>query len=796
MQLLPRLSQNDADFAREQTAGSRLPYARLIDDHTVETRDGMLLQVIRLGGLMFETADTDELNYRKTLRDAMLQAIGSSRFAIYHHIIRRRVEPLIDAQFPDAFSQKLDDAWRARLATRRLYANDLFLTVVRRPLQGRVGVADRFKQMLGSGGRAGEAAARLGDERRALGAAVDQVLASLGDYEPRVLASYDSPHGSCSEPLEFLSALYNAEMRPVLMPEGDVGEYLPYRRVSFGQETLELGATGPAPRSFAALVSIKDYPGQTTPGMLDTLLRLPFELTVSQSFGFVDRQVGLGRMNLALRRMRSSDDEAVSLRGELASAKDDLAAGRAAFGEHHLTIAVHGATPGEVDDAVAEVQAALTDLGVISVREEMGLEPAFWAQFPGNFKFIARRALVASANFASLASAHNFPIGRAESNHWGQAVTALETTAAGPYHFNFHQGDLGNFTIIGPSGSGKTVVLNFLLAQARKFNPRIVLFDKDRGAELFIRAIGGRYDVLRPGSSSGLNPLLLPDTPDNRQFQIDWIARLAGHATDPLSGEDLDRIKDAVDASLAAPPAYRRLRHFVELFRGGHRPHTADLWSRLQPWWGNGTHAWLFDNADDHTDLTAPTVGFDMTRILDDPTLRTPAMMYLFHRVEERLDGTPAIIVIDEGWKALDDDVFVARIRDWEKTIRKRNGIVGFATQSAEDALGSRIASAIVEQAATQIFMANSKAQARDYIDGFNLTQHEFDLVRTLPDSAHCFLIKHGNDSVVARLNLSGETELLTILSGRERTVRLLDDIRARTGDDPAVWLPELLLVA
>jgi type IV secretion system protein VirB4 len=140
--------------------------------------------------------------------------------------------------------------------------------------------------------------------------------------------------------------------------------------------------------------------------------------------------------------------------------------------------------------------------------------------------------------------------------------------------------------------------------------------------------------------------------------------------------------------------------------------------------------------------------------------------------------------------------VFVRRIKDWEKTIRKRNGIVGFATQRAQDALESRIASAIIEQAATQIFMSNPKAQAREYIDGFGLTEREFELIRTIPDSAHCFLIKHGNDSVVVRLNLTGEKELLTVLSGRERTVRLLDEIRLSIGDDPADWLPRLLEVA
>src|SRR3712207_2559930 len=195
-----------------------------------------------------------------------------------------------------------------------------------------------------------------------------------------------------------------------------------------------------------------------------------------------------------------------------------------------MTVAVHGDTPEAVDDGVAEVLASLADLGIIAVREEIALEPAFWAQFPGNFKYIARRGLISTANFAGLASSHNFPLGQATNNHWGEAITLLETTAAGPYYFNFHQGDLGNFTVIGPSGSGKTVVLNFLLAQARKLRPRIIFFDKDRGAELFIRAIGGRYDLLRAGTPSGLNPLQLEDNALNRRFLIEWLATLAGGA--------------------------------------------------------------------------------------------------------------------------------------------------------------------------------------------------------------------------------------------------------------------------
>ncbi|KLI62816.1 VirB4 family type IV secretion/conjugal transfer ATPase [Aurantiacibacter marinus] len=781
-------TETRAKLARKEvSAGAHLPYARHLDDATLETRDGLLMQVIRIAGFHFETADSEELNYRAELRDAMLRSLGNSRFAVYHHVVRRRADVYLEGEYQDRFSQGLDARWRQRLGAKNLYVNDLFVTIVRRPLQGNIGIVERARNWLTR--KSSRNAALVAAEKSALDNAREAMVSALRQYDPHLLTRYDTPDGQRSELLEFLGYLYNADMRPVTVPHGDCGHHIPARRVSFGLDTVELAPAGPMKRRFMALVSIKDYPGRTMPGMFDELYRLPFELDVTQSFAFVERAAALGRMNLALRRMRSAEDEAISLRDELALAKDEVAAGRAGFGEHHTTIAVHADDLASLDGQVAEIIALLADLGINAVREDLALEPTFWARFPGNFRYIARRGLVSTTNFAGLASLHNFPTGKARGNHWGDAVTLFETTAAGPYYFNFHQRDLGNFTVIGPSGSGKTVVMNFLLAQARRFDPRIIFFDKDRGAELFIRAIGGQYDRLSSDRSSGLNPLQLDDTPANRQFLMEWLTLLAGKVDE----EELDQIRDAIDTNFAQPMDRRRLRHLVELFRGGARPHARDLHARLKPWWGTGERAWLFDNAQDRTDLDAKAVGFDMTSILDDPAARTPALLYFFHRVEQRLDGTPAIIVVDEGWKALDDEVFVRRIKDWEKTIRKRNGIVGFATQSAQDALESKIASAIIEQAATQIFMINPKARAEDYINGFGLTRHEFDLVRTLPDNSHCFLIKHGNDSVVARLDLSGESDLLTILSGRESTVRLFDELVEETGPDPKNWMSKLL---
>lgn len=790
---MKRASNVQQVAALDPRAGDRLPYARHADDHTIVTRAGDLLQMIRVEGYPFETADSDTLNHLHAIRDVTLRSIASSQLMLYCHVIRRRVVTQLAGEQPAGFARELDERWKARLAGRRLYVNDMILTLVRRPPTGKVGMLERLGKQMGRMRSADERAAAQARALRELSAARTSLTSALSRYSPQVLGRYAGASGICSEPLEILSALYNGELQPVLEPLGDAGQYLPYKRVSFGVDTFELKGATPGSSRFAAMLSIKDYPASSGPGMLDNLLRLPHELTLTESFGFIDRQIADERISLALRRLRAASDETVTLRQGLLAAKDDLAGGGAAYGEHHLTINVRAGSIAALDAAVADVQSAISDIGAIMVREDLNLEPAFWAQFPGNAEYIARRAMVSTANLAGLVSLHGFPIGEPQGSPWGEPITVLETTSSTPYFFNLHKGDLGNFTLIGPSGSGKTVVLNFLVAQAQKFNPRTIFFDKDRGAEIFIRALGGHYDVFRPGTPSGFNPLRLADTPANRAFLHAWIARLAAPPSGEISAEEAATIADAVDANFDQAVEYRRLRYFVELLAGGQRPVRGDLASRLAPWFGHGEHAWLFDNETDHTGLGARTVGFDMTMLLDNPRLRTPAMMYLFHRVEERLDGHPTMIVIDEGWKVLDDDVFAHHLKDWMKTIRKRNGVVGFVTQSASDAIESRIASTIIEQSATQLFMSNPKAQASDYCDGFGLTEHELELVRSLPDHLRCVLVKQGTSSVVARLDMDSMTDMLTILSGRERSVRQMDELRREHGEELSAWLPQLL---
>jgi type IV secretion system protein VirB4 len=169
------------------------------------------------------------------------------------------------------------------------------------------------------------------------------------------------------------------------------------------------------------MLGVKEYGPETAAGMLDGLLRIPHEFVLTESFAFVDRPRALGALALQRRQMRNAEDEAVSQRLQLEEASDAVASGQIAFGEHHLSVLLTARSEPALDEAISDSLAELTNLGILAVREDLNLEPAFWAQLPGNFSFIARRALLSSANFAGFASLHGF-----------RAVAPRGTTGARP----------------------------------------------------------------------------------------------------------------------------------------------------------------------------------------------------------------------------------------------------------------------------------------------------------------------------------------------------------------------------
>ena len=214
--------------------------------------------------------------------------MASSRHILYHHVIRRRVPSDIGGEF-SGFAAEVDAAWQRRLTRRRLYVNDLYLTLLRRPAPGVVGLVDWFTGLFTSSEVSREEQGRA-ESLRELSDATNNIISTLARYKPRLLTTYELGGRPYSEPLEFLSYLLNHETRRVLLPAGPIDAYLPTKRPLFAREAFELRGVAPGDQTYGAIISIKEYAGGTWAGLLDELTRLPFEMVITQSFAFNERQ--------------------------------------------------------------------------------------------------------------------------------------------------------------------------------------------------------------------------------------------------------------------------------------------------------------------------------------------------------------------------------------------------------------------------------------------------------------------------------------------------------------------------
>jgi type IV secretion system protein VirB4 len=621
------------------------------------------------------------------------------------------------------------------------------------------------------------------------------VTRELQKYGARALGITYRNGEPYSEPCTFFDAILTCGLsRPMRLPRMGIRSYVGTSRLHFSRRTLQAQGASETDNRFGAMLSIKEYPPFSGPGMLDGLLQVNHEFILTQSFTLADKPVAQERISRLQRQIRASDEAGSTVETDIDYALNSLVNQEAVFGYHHFSLLCLSRDLTSLDKAVSELGACLTDMNVNWLREDLNMEASFWAQLPGNHAYIARSCMLSSANFAGFSSLHNFATGQASGVHWGRPISILETTSQTPYWFNFHQRDVGHFLVTGPTGSGKTVALTFLLAQAFRATPepRAVFFDKDEGASIFIRAIGGNYEVLQPGQATGFNPLQLENTSANREF----LARLLKAMLQPAFGggfaqEEDDTLERAIGRICQEPIEQRTLANLSGLLMGRSRSDANDLQSRLRPWF-EGEKAWLFNAPLDVLSFSGRRIfGFDMTHILDNAEVRTPALMYLFHRIDELLTGDPVLIFMDEGWKLLQDPSFSSYIVDKMKTIRKLNGIVGFGTQSAADIAGAPQSHTLIEQSATNLHFPNPRADEESYIRRFGLTAKEFSFIRNTPPERRTFLVKHGNDSVIARLDLSAMPDIVKVLSGRKDTIEACAALRARLGEDLAAWLPE-----
>ncbi len=780
---------------KEKHVSHFIPYKCHWDKNTILTKSNGLLQVIKVGGFSFETADDEDLDIRKNVRNSMLKNMASGNITLYFHTIRRRksvmekglglsLDPTVKTS--KDFISYLESEWHNKNSESDSYFNELYVSLLYEPDKEGAAIVEYLLKKLKQKSDKGVWEKDMREMHESMQEMTTRVLNTLRDYDAKLLGIKKTRNGNFCEISEFLGTLVNCgDGVPMMVTRNRLDEYLPTNRLFFGSRSIE--ARSPRGRRYGGIVSIREYGPSTAAGVFDGFLQMPFEFIMTQSFVFSNRTIAINKMQLQQNRMIQAEDKAVSQIAEISQALDMAMSGDIGFGEHHISVLCIDNDLKALENSLSMAAVELSNCGMQPAREHINMEPSYWGQLPGNISYIVRRSVINTLNLSGFASMHNYPLGKITGNHWGDYVTVLDTTSGTPFYFNFHVRDVGHTLIIGPTGAGKTVLMNFLCAQAQKFRPRTFFFDKDRGAEIFIRALDGVYTAIDPGGNCGFNPLQLDDTNENRAFLLDWLKTLVTSHGEDLNAEDIKILTQAINGNYRLDKRDRKLGNIVP-FLGMDGPGT--LASRIGMWHGKGSHAKIFDNDTDKIDLNISRVfGFEMAELLKDPVSLAPVLLYIFHRINISLDGSRTMIVLDEAWALIDNPVFAPKIKDWLKVLRKLNTFVIFATQSVEDATKSRISDTLIQQTATQIFLPNLKA-TDVYRTAFMLSQREYALIKTTDPSSRYFLIKQGVNAVIAKLSLSGMDNIINVLSGRADTVILLDSIIKKHGNDPKKWLP------
>jgi type IV secretion system protein VirB4 len=798
---------------REFSAGKEIPYAAQVSEYIVRTRAGDYLQVFRLVGASFESADDAELNNWHERLAIAWRNLASPNVALWTHVIRRRERSYAEGNFDIPFARALNDRYRVRLSGERLMVNELYLSVVYRSTTG--AVSNWTSKILS---RTSRSAVEI-DIRSAL-EACDKIrqslLASLDRYEIEPLGLYERGGHRHSRVLEFFGMLMNGEWHPIALPRAPVYEVLAQSRPVFGVESIELRRA--TETQLGAMLGIKEYPTPTVPGMFHALLSAPFPYVLTQSFTFLTKASGQGLLQRQYARMLNAGDLAVTQGAQLKEALDALAGDEFVMGDHHFSLLVLTdpfarydreelqAQQALLNDRVGIARRMLSETNMAVAREDLALEAAFWGQLPGSFARRLRKSPITSRNFAAMAPFHNFPVGRARGNHWGDALTLLITSARSPFFFSLHASDpkdpeggsrrdVGHTFICGPTGAGKTVVIGFLVTMLTKFNCTQVIVDKDRGLEILVRALGGEYLPLKNGIATGCNPLKLPPTPANLDFLKGWLRLLAQGSSNELAAlpvrEEAD-LELAIRGTMALDHEERRLSRLIEFLD----PTSAEgLYARLSKWCHltAGDYAWAFDNEEDVIvpRLSANSlIGFDYTDQINHPTVRTPMTAYLLHIIGQLLGKKRLIVWLEEFQAFLGNPAFSGFADGALPTYRKLDGVVCMATQSPSKVIKSPISRTVIEQAPTKIYMPNPDATREDYREGFGLTEREFRLIKEeLEPGSRCFLVKQGRHSVVCQLDLKGFSRELSVISGRSSTVTLMNELVGQFGPNPEQWL-------
>lgn len=755
---------------RTDRLADHLPWAALIAPGVVLNKDGSFQRSFQFRGPDLESATEAELIAACARLNNVLRRFGSG-WALFFEAERFEAPGYPESVFPDPASWLVDRERRAAFEhgidgrfgghggpgswpAAEHFESVYHLTLLYMPAVDQVNRAERA--LLET--TAEDKRRDWRQEIQSFVAETDRVLDLLAGFMPEVQALDDG--GT----LTYLHGTISTRRHFVAVPETPM-----YLDAVLVDESLSGGIEPMLGDQHLRMLTILGFPNLTRPGLLDALNHLSF------SYRWVTRFISLDKTQATrtLTRLRRQwfakrksitallrevlyneptqllDSDADNKVVDADLALQALGGDHVAFGYFTTTIVVSDSSQRGADEKVRAIERVVNGTGFTTIRERVNAVEAWLGTLPGHIYANVRQPLLHTLNLAHLIPLSSVWAGLPRNDHLdGPPLLYAETSGSTPFRFSTHVGDVGHMLIVGPTGAGKSVLLALLALQFRRYkDSQVYTFDKGNSARATVLALGGEHHALGTDSdleAGGLSfqPLRGIAEPAERSWAAEWIGTLLAHEKVSVTPEVKEAVWSALSNLASAPEQERTLTGLSVLLQSN------ALKAALAPYTLDGPFGRLLDAAEDRLALS-DVQCFETETLMHEAGVVLPVLTYLFHRLEERFDGRPTLLILDEAWVYLDNPLFAARIREWLKVLRKKNVAVVFATQSLADIADSTIAPAIIESCPQRIFLPNDRViepQSRAAYDRFGLNDRQIELIsRATPKRQYYLQSRRGN---------------------------------------------------
>ena len=732
-----------------------LPWAALVGPGVVLNKDGSFQQTLLFRGPDLESSTEPQLVSATARLNNALKRLGSG-WGIYIEARRRQaigypkkgyfndpISWLIDIERKDLFERKGEN-----------YESDYYLTFQYLPPQEAVSkISNIFvRKEKGEGKSSGEAYKKL------LGyfsKTVNQLFDICKDF------MYDVRFLSDEETLTYLHNCISDKEHHINVPDQPV--YLD----SLLADTPLVGGLEPKlGRYFVKTVSILGFPTTSVPAMLDALNHLPMNYRWVTRFlpldkvdaekilqkykrqWFAKRKGVMTLLKETLSKSESAmvDSAAMQKSVDADEAMQELSDDYVSFGYYTATVAVWDEDHEAVYEKQREVERVINGLGFVTVAETVNSVEAWLSSLPGQPNANVRMPLMHSLNLAHLVPFSAVWAGPSYTEHL-KAPPLLYARASGntPFRLSNFIGDVGHQMILGPTGAGKSVLLNVMGAQFLRYqDSQVFVFDKGGSFYALTSGVGGKYYEVGDVGKGGLvfQPLANIDQADERIWAAEWIIGLLINENITITPEIREVVWKALNGLAEVPQNQRTLTGLKSFIQD------SALRLALETYTLGGPYGEVLD-CDEEYFHSGNWQCFEMERLMSTPNIIAPVLAYIFHVLEKRFTGQPTLMILDEAWLFLDHPIFANKIKEWLKTLRKKNVSVIFATQSVDDALNSPLVSALNESCPSRIFLPNDRAMEPSVSEGYEslgLNQRQIQILsHAMPKRQYYFQSYKGN---------------------------------------------------